>query len=452
MKLLAAYLSPHPPVVLPPIGGGRERECQRTLDGIQRMSRAIEELAPDNIIVITPHGPLYRDAITIVNEGELEGNFGQFGNPELSFRYENNLAFTGQLQENAERAKIPTILFHSGMGFGRRYELDHGVMVPLGFLNWKNRAPKLIPINYGLLTREELFDFGRVLLETMEGFQESFVVIASGDLSHALKDSGPYAFREEGPLFDQKVVEAVESGDFQELMELPEALVEGAQQCGYNSLLILAGLLSSFEYDSELISYEGPFGVGYGVGEFRIKGRAPEEIEEGQEELDPYVDLAVRSIENYAKTRTMLPLPEDLPLELMQNRAGVFVSIHSHGQLRGCIGTISPTKENVAMEIIHNAVSASAYDPRFYAVSPEELEELEVSVDVLGEAEPASFADLDPKRFGVIVTKGRRRGLLLPELEGVDTAQKQVEIALEKAGIHPEESYELERFEVIRHI
>ena len=147
-----------------------------------------------------------------------------------------------------------------------------------------------------------------------------------------------------------------------------------------------------------------------------------------------------------------MEVPEGLPEALTKTRAGAFVSIHKQGRLRGCIGTIAPTRSSLAEEIIHNAVSAATRDPRFDPIRPEELKWLEISVDVLGEPEPIdSVAELDVKRYGVIVTNGGRRGLLLPDLEGVDTPEQQVEIARRKAGIGPDEAVLLERFEVVRH-
>ena len=137
---------------------------------------------------------------------------------------------------------------------------------------------------------------------------------------------------------------------------------------------------------------------------------------------------------------------------LLNDRAGVFVSIKKTGALRGCIGTISPIRDNLAEEIVDNAISACSRDPRFEPVTPDELCDLSISVDVLSEAEPIeSIHELDVIRYGVIVSKGRRRGLLLPNLEGVDTVEEQVRIALSKAGIHPSERYSMERFKVVRH-
>ena len=139
-------------------------------------------------------------------------------------------------------------------------------------------------------------------------------------------------------------------------------------------------------------------------------------------------------------------------MPVQHHRAGAFVSIHEHGNLRGCIGTIMPVQDNVAKEIIHNAISASTRDPRFSPISPDELPWLEINVDVLGKPERIhSPKELDVKRYGVIVSHGRKRGLLLPDLEGVDTVEQQIEIARQKGGIREGEPYILERFEVIRH-
>ncbi|HHX65575.1 MAG TPA: AmmeMemoRadiSam system protein A [Chloroflexi bacterium] len=165
----------------------------------------------------------------------------------------------------------------------------------------------------------------------------------------------------------------------------------------------------------------------------------------------PFVRLARTTIEHYVRTGQVIGLPEKLPGELGR-RAGTFVSLHRGGELRGCIGTIEPVRDSLAEEIIANAISAATRDPRFPPVSTEELADLEISVDVLDESEPIqSVGELDPKRYGIIVQAGDRRGLLLPDLEGVDTAEQQLLIALRKAWISPQEKYHLFRFQVTRY-
>lgn len=168
--------------------------------------------------------------------------------------------------------------------------------------------------------------------------------------------------------------------------------------------------------------------------------------------MHPLVELARKTVEQYAKTGRIPEKPEE-PNEFMSKRAGVFVSLKKHGQLRGCIGTIEPVTECVAAEVIRNAVSAATEDPRFTPVDEDELGELDYSVDVLTTPETVTdISELNPKKYGVIVRKDMRRGLLLPDLEGVDTVEEQLSIAMQKAHIDPgEEDIEIQRFEVIRY-
>jgi AmmeMemoRadiSam system protein A len=163
------------------------------------------------------------------------------------------------------------------------------------------------------------------------------------------------------------------------------------------------------------------------------------------------VGLARASLQHYLKAGSVLPVPVALAEEL-QGRAGVFVSLKKQGELRGCIGTFEPTRINIASEIIYNAISAGTEDPRFWPVELEELEQITISVDVLEAPEQIDSIDkLDPEKYGVIVKRGRRSGLLLPMLEGVDTVAEQISIAREKAGIGAEEEIELYRFSVTRY-
>ena len=170
-----------------------------------------------------------------------------------------------------------------------------------------------------------------------------------------------------------------------------------------------------------------------------------------RKESHPLVKLAKEAIKEYVKNRRVIKPPDDLAEE-MKGQAGVFVSLKKSGQLRGCIGTFAPTAKNIAEEVIHNAISAATRDPRFQPVGLSELEEIDYSVDVLSEPEKISGPEeLDPKRYGVIVKCGIRKGLLLPDIEGVDTVEEQIDIARSKAGIYADEPVELYRFEVKRY-
>ena len=244
-----------------------------------------------------------------------------------------------------------------------------------------------------------------------------------------------------------------------------ESFTDAAAECGLRGFIIMAGALDGLAVESHLLSYEGPFGVGYGVGSFRIikKDNARRIGDMYQENLtrhlrqikdgeDAYVLLARLTVEAFVRNGKMPNRPPNLPKEMTENAAGVFVSLKEEGRLRGCIGTITATEACIADEIMRNAVQAAAEDPRFDPVTEDELDLLVYSVDVLGKAETvSSVAELDAKRYGVIVTLGSRRGLLLPNLDGVNTPDEQIAIALQKAGIGTYENYSIDRFEVVRH-
>ena len=171
-----------------------------------------------------------------------------------------------------------------------------------------------------------------------------------------------------------------------------------------------------------------------------------------KKEKSTYVKLARETIENYIKQGKIITPPLGLPEEMINQKAGVFVSLKKNGNLRGCIGTFMPTQENIAQEIIKNAISAAVDDPRFSPVTASEVEDLSISVDVLSAPEEVKdVSQLDPKKYGVIVSSGYKKGLLLPDLEGVDTAEYQIDIAKRKAGIYPDEKVKLYRFEVKRY-
>jgi len=306
------------------------------------------------------------------------------------------------------------------------------------------------------------YRLGQCIAEAAE--HRRVVLIASGDLSHKLPGSS-YGSVPEGIELDRAVTEALGCGDFLALFNISGDLRECAAECGYNSFMVLAGCFDRRSVEARLLSYEGPFGVGYAVARY-----APGEPDDSRDFLEQYTQalladaqerrvgedcyraLARQSLEYTIRNGRKLPLPEDLPEELLKIQAGVFVSLHKTGRLRGCIGTIAPTTDSIALEIMQNAVSAGLHDNRFGPVEASELPLLTYKVDVLSPPEAIAGPEaLDVKRYGVVVTSGRRRGLLLPNLEGIDTVEEQVTIARQKGGIPAGASVQLERFEVIRH-
>lgn len=452
MSIVAAYAVPHPPLIIPTVGCGQEHGIQDTNDSYREIAQRIARHRPQTIIVSSPHAPLYRDAFHITTEKTLKGSMEAFRAPQTKV----TAAIDVQLAETiAREANADGIV--TAPSSWRDREMDHATFIPLWFIEQAYEKAGVEPdyqvVRFGLsgFPPETHRAFGRAVARAVEQAGRKAVYIASGDLSHKLKEDGPYGFAPEGPELDAKLCEIFESGRLDELFALSEDFCDKAAECGVRSFQIMAGALEDAEHTSELLSYEGPFGVGYGVAAFEVFDNSASAHDDN--DVDPYVALARASVEGYVRDGSPIERPDDLPDEMLHQRAGAFVSIHEHGQLRGCIGTIAPTCSCIADEIIANGISASTRDPRFDPITPDELDYLEISVDVLAPAEPVnSPEELDPKRYGVIVTKGYRRGLLLPNLEGVDTVEEQLAIAKRKAGISPyDDDVELERFEVVRH-
>lgn len=460
MGITAAFMVPHPPLIVPDIGRGEEQKIKRTIDAYRKIAERIGQLQPETIVLTTPHQVMYADYFHISPGKGAKGDFGQFGAGHVKMEVRYDEAFVEHLCELADAHDL-----NAGTLGERDKRLDHGTMVPLYFVNQFWKEYKLVRIGLSGLPLTKHYELGQCIKETTEELGRNVVLIASGDLSHHLKEEGPYGYRKEGPEYDARIMEVMGRGEFGELLEFSEDFCEKAGECGHRSFTIMAGALDAAEVVAERLSYEGPFGVGYGVCGYAVCGRNQERnykdqyekkererVLAGQKKEDAYVQLARRTIEAYVRTGEMIPVPEGLSEEMYRKRAGVFVSIKEEGRLRGCIGTIQAAQPSLVQEIIENAVSACSRDPRFPAIGREELDKLSISVDVLGDTEKISSAEeLDVKRYGVVVTRGYKRGLLLPNLDGVDTVEEQIAIAKRKAGIGENDGVKLERFEVVRH-
>lgn len=464
MGVTAGYLMPHPPIMVEEVGGSETQRICATVEAAHKVGKEIGELEPDTVVIISPHGPIFQDALCVYDY-PLKGDLSSFGAPQVRQDFEPDEELREEILASSRREGLPVVPTSKVpiRKYGLKQELDHGVTVPMYFVRKYASGFKLLPLSFGLLPYKDLYRFGRLIHEAAKAQNKRVAVIASGDLSHHLTPDAPAGYNPKGTIFDETLMEILAEFDLKKLYSLDSGLIDAAGECGLRSIWIMAGALDSLSVKPEVLSYEGPFGVGYGIAKFIAqgdgKGRWEEILEEQKSQREvvrqsegPYVRLARNTLEAYVRTGKTPVLPEDLPDEMLENRAGVFVSIKSHGELRGCIGTFMPTEKNIAEEILRNAISAGTGDPRFNPVRSDELEDLVYSVDVLTSPEPVdSKEQLDPKRYGVIVRRGYKSGLLLPDLEGVDTVEDQLNIALRKAGIWHKEDYSIERFEVIRH-
>jgi AmmeMemoRadiSam system protein A len=417
---------------------------------------------PEALILISPHSPLDWRRFTARGAPVLRGDFADFLAAGVKLTFKNDPDLLEAIKDAAPQEGVEFLKLD------RDYPLDHGALVPLYYLREAGWDGPTVVIGFTMQPIDKHLAFGRAIRRAVENSGRRVALVASGDLSHRLIPGGPYEYEPTAHLFDEQIVEAVARGDARAIIEIDPDLRERAGECGYRSIVIALGSLKENMPDHQVLSYEGPFGVGYMVAvlleesssarvsraplraEFAFKKPAAAPGPAG--DISP-PELARLAVEKFVTEEAHMPAPEE-PQGVLAERAGVFVTIRARdGKLRGCIGTIGPTQENVAQEIIQNAISAATRDPRFPPVSPEELADLTYGVDVLSEPEEVGgMGDLDPSRYGVIVETldGRHRGLLLPRIEGIDTAEQQWQLVHAKAGIKPGTPVRIKRFTVRR--
>ena len=459
MSVCAAFMVPHPPMIVPKIGKGSEAQIPDTIRAYEQVADQIAEIKPDTIIISSPHSIMYADYFHISPKKKAIGSFSRFGASDVKFEEEYDSDLVNRICELADMNGIS-----AGTLGERDPSLDHGTMVPLWFIRKKYQGGKIVRIGLSGLPLSDHYKLGILIKEACEESGKKIVFIASGDLSHKLQDYGPYGFAKEGPEYDERIMDVMGNASFGELFDFDETFLDKAAECGHRSFVIMAGVFDGLKVKAERLSHEDVTGVGYGICTFFPEGedetrhflkgyeeKILNELKKKEENSDAYVRLARKAVEHYVLYGKRLKI-DDVDEILLKRKAGTFVSIHKFGRLRGCIGTIQAVEDSVKEEIISNAISACSRDPRFDPITPDELKYLDISVDVLGEIEDIDSKDqLDVKRYGVIVSSGMKRGLLLPDLDGVDTVDDQVTIAMKKGGITKRDQVTLERFEVVRH-
>lgn len=447
-------ITPHPPIMVPEVGGRRAEVTEASAHAMGEAAELLRAFDPETVVLMSPHAPVVRDAFAIDPSDRYRGDLASFAAPEVQLSPPGDPALAAAILAEAETEGLPVVsrAVSDSMQPG---VLDHGSMVPLSFLDREGRYP-IVVVSLSFLPLAAHRQLGQAIRRAATLLGRKVAFVASGDCSHRLTPDAPAGYSPRAADFDAQLVRLLSEGDFAGLERIDASLVQAAGECGLRSFIALGGFLEGTDVTTRVLSYEGPWGVGYLTAvaatadvfepaSTQAAGRKGGSA--GDAESEP-VRLARETIEAYVRDGH---IPSSPPAEgLLASRHGAFVSLHLNGQLRGCIGTIMPTQPTLAEEIVHNAIQAATADPRFPALTPEELRGLEISVDVLSSPEPANLEDLDPSAYGVIVSCGWRRGLLLPDLEGVDTVADQVNIACQKAGIGPHEHIELERFCVDR--
>lgn len=491
MNLKGIAIASHPPVVIPEVGRGKELLAEKTVRGLKDLALKIAQIAPDTIVCITPHGNVFRDGVSILYDLKLSGDFADFGAPEV---YMEKCCDMGLLDEMNRRFGErdccslfinPKIAKENDLSM----RLDHGVMVPLIYIDKAFPDYKIVHITIGDLSLYELYKMGRILREAIEVNSKKTVILACADLSHVLKNSGPYDYHPMGAVFDEKMRQALTEKNYYDILTMPAGIYEPAEQCGLRPVVMALGATDSINTQSEILAYEAPFGVGYieGMITFDLSGKDPtnesllERFDDEKEKAyimrrknaDDILGLAIDALETWVKGKKALKIKKALKKiedqgykERLLEPTGVFITLEkdglkdTSGELRGCMGTISPVTENLAEEIVRNTIEAAAYDPRFLPVEETELKQIQVVVSIIGEIEEVeNTASLDPEKYGLILEKGLHRGVLLPGIDGINTVEEQICAVRRKAGLHEtfmedfedEEKERLYRFEVEQH-
>jgi hypothetical protein len=345
----------------------------------------------------------------------------------------------GEVEVDSELAKKIVEVSKYAEEDYQAHQEEHAVEVQLPFLQYFKPDVRIVPIILTSAPADIYKEIGKDIARAIKELKREAVILASGDMTH-------YEPQKDAFEKDHKAVEAMLALDEDELTRRYKNL--SISMCAYGPVVALIAAAKELGVTgAELVKYltsgdtTGDYSAVVGYAGVIFKKTA----------MHPIAALARETVETYVREGKK-PSPPSTLIPEMKKKAGVFVSIHKLGELRGCIGTFEPQQKNVAEEIIVNAISSATRDPRFSPITSDELKDLDYSVDVLTSPEPvADESQLDPKKYGVIVEAGWRRGLLLPDLEGVDSVEYQIDICRQKGGINPDEPVNLYRFEVKRY-
>jgi AmmeMemoRadiSam system protein A len=442
-----AGVSPHPPVIIPEVGGERLQDVAKTVEGLNRVMQRLVAAEPETVVIISTHTPRDPKSFSGYTGPRLRGDFRQFGAPFTEVDVPNDVILLSRISSVCLEAGISLWMIPAS----RR--LDHGTLVPLHYLLDAGYQSPVVVVGlpFPYVAAEQHLRFGECIAEAAKQLDRRMALIVSGDMSHRLTPDGPYEYSPRAHLYDEQVRAAIANGDLDGILNIDADLKEEAGEDIYQSLLVGLGGIGRQFHRNEVCSYEGPFGVGYLTAVLADYQEPAEESTDNPGGLEA-VKLARRAVEEFVSHRQVIELPQPLTGRLAE-QAGVFVCLKTRdGELRGCVGTVQPAQKTIVEEIIHNAICAATKDTRFDPVTAKELAGLVYSVDILSPVELISdLTQLDPKRFGLLVeSEDGRHGLLLPDLAGIDTVDQQVGLTMKKAGLPPGTPVKLYRFTVER--
>lgn len=449
-RIVFAGLMPHAPILVPGVGTEQHAEAVPTMDAMATVSIHAVANHPDTLVLISPHSPRQPGAFGIWRPTRLRGSLAKFGAPEAQVDVPIDQAFVERLEMEAAGCGIRTWRITDE-------SLDHGATVPLFYLQsagWK--GPTVI-VSLDHPGDGAPAKWGQAIAATAQRLSRRTAVIASGDMSHRLTRSAPCGYHPEAHRFDEAFISLLRNGAFHDVPAIDASLEELAAEDVAESTMVA---LAAADYRTEghvVLSYQAPFGVGYGVAILFEPERTSQVTATPAEARHASVSRCsdLPAIARCAVVAEATDGPSTPPFggtgELAE-RHGVFVTVRTDkGELRGCRGTLQPMEKDLVQETWRSAVAAAFHDHRFPPSQAVELPHMRFSVTVLGKLEPVkSLQELNPEVFGVLVSAGDgRKGVLLPDIGGIDSVEQQIAVARRKAGIGPDEKISIHRFTAI---
>ncbi|MBU0596773.1 AmmeMemoRadiSam system protein B [Patescibacteria group bacterium] len=261
MSLVFSAIVPHPPLLIPNIGKDEIEKIQKTKDSLLQLEQDLYIAKPQLIIIISPHGSVFSDAFSVNAHTNFYSDFAEFGDLNTKREWEGSPILGANISHKANPTDLPVRLISED-------KLDHGSTVPLFLLTEHLQNIKILPVGYSNLPKRKHIEFGEFLKDIIMETDKRVAVIASGDLSHALKTDAPGGFHKDSEMFDKTLIELLEANNVPGILQIDEDIVKNSQECAYRSLLIMLGIIKNMKFTFKNYSYEAPFGVGYLVGNF----------------------------------------------------------------------------------------------------------------------------------------------------------------------------------------
>ncbi len=446
VTVVFAGLMPHAPVLVPSVGGEYCGQLEDTSAALAALGRRMVAARPDSLVVLSPHSPMRAGTVGLWTTSPLRGSFEAFGAKQERIRLPLDRALVNGIEEQCARRSLGSWPIARG-------PLDHGAMVPLFHLVAAGWDGPTCVVGLADLDGCLLDELGEAIAAAALALGRRIALVASGDLSHRLTATAPCGYAPEGERFDKTFIELLASGAPDAIRRVDTNLRSLAAEDGVAPTRAALAATGYATTGRTVLSYEGPFGVGYGVAVLSDPA-AVSAIPAAPARGSTITDIAdLPQVARQAVASAFVGGPETPPYAAagpLKVPLGVFVTIHTvDHELRGCRGAPIPGQPDLVASTWRHAREAAFDDPRFPALEASELPNVRFTVSVLSPPERVgSIAALDPVKYGVLVTStdGHRRGLLLPGIKGIDSAAEQVRLAQAKAGISPREAVMLQRF------